>query len=106
MHWAGLMPGAGGLLSPALVAAHLTSYHVNVDPTRGTRPPAGHRVHRTASSTLEAGRRRTFALYVAVCVLFYLTLTLTLDTSQSAREATRALNEPQREQVFFVGEVA
>ena len=49
--------------------------------------------------------RRTFALYVAVCVLFYLTLTLTLDTSQSAREAIHELNEPQREQVFFVGEV-
>lgn len=92
MHWAGLMPGAGGLLSPALVAAHLTSYHVNVDPTRGTtgRQRDTGRVHRRGELDTRGRLRRTFALYVAVCVLFYLTLTLTLDTSQSAREATRA----------------
>ena len=62
MHWAGLMPGAGGLLSPALVAAHLTSYHVNVDPTRGTRPPAGHRAY----TARRARHSRPAAAYVRI----------------------------------------
>ena len=64
MHWAGLMPGAGGLLSPALVAAHLTSYHVNVDPTRGTRPPAGHRD--TGHTARRSRHSRPAAAYVHI----------------------------------------
>ena len=58
------MPGAGGLLSPALVAAHLTSYHVNVDPTRGTRPPAGHRD--TGHTARRSRHSRPAAAYVHI----------------------------------------